>query len=75
MLKELKYLFFVLVIFLFFFQILNYYFSDTNKKKSYRSLKKNDEIIFNFSQKLILLENDTDNTLEYVKKATKKKKK
>ena len=38
MIKELKYLFFILTIFVFIFLILKYYFSDNNKKNSYRSL-------------------------------------
>ena len=38
MLKEIKYLIFALIIFLFIFFTVKYYFSDNNKKKSYRSL-------------------------------------
>ena len=75
MLKELKYLFFLLVILLFFFLCLKYYFSDNNKKNSYRSLKYMDIKIIKFSQDLILLDNDTDNTVEYVEKIIDKNKK
>ena len=39
MLKELKYLLFLIVIVLFFFLSFKYYFSNENKKNSYRSLK------------------------------------
>ena len=75
MIKELKYLLFISIIFLFIFINLNYYFSDNNKRKSYRSLKENNKKIKNFSQKLILLESDTNNIVEYVKKNKIKNKK
>jgi hypothetical protein len=75
MIKELKYLLFISIIFLFIFITLNYYFSDNNKRKSYRSLKENNKKIKNFSQKLILLESDTNNIVEYVKKNKIKNKK
>ena len=42
MLKEIKYLIFIVVIALFIFLTGRYYFSDENKKKSYRSYKNND---------------------------------
>ena len=75
MIKELKYLFFIAVIFIFFFLAFRYYFSDNNKKNSYRSLKYMDIKIIKFSQDLILLDNDTDNTVEYVEKIIDKNKK
>ena len=79
MLKELKYLLYLLVITLFFFLSLKYYFSDDNKKNSYRSYKqvnkKIDEKIFNYSQNLILLKSDTINIVEYVERTTDKNKK
>jgi|TARA_B100000795_G_scaffold248231_1_gene215002 predicted negative regulator of RcsB-dependent stress response len=75
MIKELKYLFFILIISLFIFLTLKYYFSDNNKKNSYRSLKYMDIKIIKFSQDLILLDNDTDNTVEYVEKIIDKNKK
>ena len=59
MIKELKYLFFILIISLFIFLTLKYYFSDNNKKNSYRSYKQLDEKIINYSKNVILLENDT----------------
>ena len=43
MLKELRYFFYVLFVFLFLFLTLKFYFSDTNKKKSYRSFKEIDD--------------------------------
>ena len=75
MLKELKYLFFILVISLFFFLSFKYYFSDNNKKNSYRSFKEADEKIATYSKKLILLNNDTNDVVEYVENRIDKNKK
>ena len=75
MLKELKYPFFLLIIFLFFFLCLKYYFSDNNKKNSYRSNKSIYLKISNYSQNLNLLENDTNNIVEYVEKTINRNKK
>ena len=75
MLKELKYLFYLFTIFLFFFISLKYYFSDDNKKNSYRSTKLINEKILNYSKDLILLKNDTINIVEYVEKTIDKNKK
>ena len=75
MLKELKYLFFLIFILSFFFLSLKYYFSDNNLKNSYRSLKLIDNRIFNYSKNLILLKNDTVDIVEYVEKTIEKNKK
>tara|TARA_B100000780_G_scaffold267065_1_gene223819 strand:+ start:762 stop:1022 length:261 start_codon:yes stop_codon:yes gene_type:complete len=75
MLKELKYLLFLFVIILITLVSLKYYFSDDNKKNSYRSLKLINEKIYNYSQNLILLENDTTDIVEYVEKSIDKNKK
>ena len=75
MLKELKYLLFLLAISLFFFLSLRYYFSDDNKKKSYRSFKQIDEIIIKHSENLVLLNDDTKEIVEYIEKSTDKDKK
>ena len=75
MLKEIKYLIFILVIVLFIFLTSRYYFSEENKKKSYRSYKNNDEKIKLYSKNLPVLENNTQNVIEYVKQTNKKKKK
>ena len=75
MLKELKYLLYLLVILLFFFLSLKYYFSDNNKKKSYKSYKQINEKITNYSQNMVLLENDTINIVEYIEKTIDKNKK
>ena len=75
MLKELKYFLYLLVITLFFFLSLKYYFSDDNKKNSYRSYKQVDEKIINYSQNIILLKSDTIDIVEYVEKTIDKNKK
>ena len=75
MLKELRYLFYVLFVFLFLSLTLKFYISDTNKKNSYRSLKEIDDKIIKYSQKLNLLKKDTDNVVEYVEKSIDKNKK
>jgi flagellar biosynthesis protein FliP len=73
MIKELKYLFFIIIISLFFFFTIKYYFSDFNKKNSYRSLKEIDNKIISYSENLILLNNDTNNIVKYVTQNIKKK--
>ena len=75
MLKEIKYLVFVFIIFLFLFLTVKHYFSDTNKKNSYRSLNTIDDKIEIYALKLPVLENDTKNIIEYVEQSNKKKKK
>ena len=75
MIKELKYLIFLLVIILFFFLTAKYYFSDSHKKKSYRSLTNINKVIQQYSQKLPILDDDTQNIIEYVKNTQAKKKK
>ena len=46
-----------------------------DKKKSYRSYKNNDEKIKLYSKNLPILENDTQNVIEYINQTNKKKKK
>jgi hypothetical protein len=75
MLKELKYLLYLFVISLFLFLSLKYYFSDNNKKNSYRSYKQVDEKITMYSQNIILLKSDTVDIVEYVEKTIDKNKK
>jgi hypothetical protein len=75
MLKELKYFFYTLIIFVFFFLTLKYYFSDENKKNSYRSFKKVDEKVIDYSKNLILLKNDTKDVVKYVEISINKRKK
>ena len=75
MLKEIKYLIFIIVILVFIFFTGRYYFSNENLKNSYRSYKNNDEKIKLYSDNLPVLENDTQDIIEYVKQTNKDKKK
>ena len=73
--KEVKYVIFIVVISSFLFFTVKYYFSDENVKKSYRSYNSIDERIKTYSLKLPILENDTNDIIEYVNQTNKKKKK
>jgi len=75
MIKELKYFLYVITIFGFIFFILNYYFSDKNKKNSYRSIKVYDNKIIIYSKTLQNLESDTENIVEYIENTFNKDKK
>ena len=75
MLREFKYLIFIVIIVLFFFFTGKYYFSNENIKKSYRSYKNIDEEIRTYSKNLPVLKDNTQNIIEYVKQTDKKKKK
>ena len=72
---SLKLAIYVLIIFIFLFITLKFYISDDNKKNSYRSYKEIDDKISTYSQKLILLKNDTKDVVEYVEKTIDKNKK
>ena len=75
MLKEIKYLIFIIIIGLFIFFTGRYYFSDDHKKKSYRSYKDNNEKILIYTKNLPILKSDTNNVIEYIKQTNNKKKK
>ena len=75
MLKEIKYLLYILIIVIFVFFTGRYYFSDVNKKNSYRSLNNIQKKIDIFAEKLPVLEDDTKNIIDYVEQTKKKKKK
>ena len=66
MIKEFKYLFFLLVIFFFIFFTVRFYFSDENVKRSYRSILLLDQKINEAEDSLKLLKNDTDDIIEFV---------
>ena len=66
MIKELKYFFYLLVIFVFLFFTIKYYFSDLNKKKTFRAINNLSSSIEEYSSNLKVLSNDTDNIIEYV---------
>tara|TARA_B100001250_G_scaffold364355_1_gene344329 strand:- start:377 stop:640 length:264 start_codon:yes stop_codon:yes gene_type:complete len=73
MIKELKYLFFILVIFFFIFFTVRFYFSNENIRKSYRSTSLLEENIKESEDNLILLKNDTENIIEFVEYKNNKK--
>ena len=75
MIKEIRYTIFIVIIIGFIFFSVKYYFSDTNKKKSYRSLNNIDKKIDLYSQNIPILDNDTKNIIEYSKSTNTKKKK
>ena len=75
MFKELKYVLYVIVIFVFIFLTGKFYFSDENKKNYYRSFNNINKKINTYSSNLPLLKNDTDNIIEYVENKVSKDKK
>ena len=75
MIKELKYFLYAIIIVGFVVFILNYYFSDENKKNSYRSTKIFDTKIVKYSETLQTLESDTENIVEYIENTFNKDKK
>ena len=75
MIKEIKYLVFIVLISLFLFFTIRYYFSDENKKRSYRSLSNIDTKINNYVKNLPILKSDTQNIIEYVEETNSNKKK
>ena len=75
MLKEIKYLIFISIICLFLFLSGKYYFSDSNKKNSYRSLNNIDKKNNLYAEKLPVLEDNTKNIIKYVEQSNNKKKK
>ena len=75
MIKELKYVFYITIIFFFIFFVTKYYFSDDYEKKSYISMNSINEKINNLTKNLITLKNDTKNIIEYVEYQKDKNKK
>ena len=68
MIKELKIFLYLIVIFLFFLLLFKYYLSDNYKKHYYRTLGKTDSKILNYSKKLEILSNNTNNIINYLEK-------
>ena len=65
MIKEIKYLFYLVVLSIFIFVVINYYFSDYYEKKSNRKIS---NFLDNFNSKNIdlpLIKSDTKNIIEY----------
>ena len=75
MIKEFKYLIYLIIIILSIFFTTKYYFSDIHKKKSYRSFNNINQKINLYSKSLPVLESNTQNIIEYVKNTNTKKKK
>ena len=75
MIKELKYFFYLLVVFVFLFFTIKYYFSDLNKKKTFRAINNLSSSIEEYSSNLKVLSNDTDNIIEYVENNSNTEKK
>ena len=69
MIKEIKYLFYLIVVAIFVYLVVNYYFSDYNEKKSYRNIS---NFLDNLNSKSInvpLIKSDTKNIIEYTDKS------
>ena len=66
MLKEIKYLFYILTIFIFLFFTIKFYFSEKNIKNSYRSIDLIDDNIKQNQENIIVLKEDTKNIIEYI---------
>ena len=73
--KELKYFLYVSTILGFIIFVGTYYFSDKNKKYSYRSIKLYNNKIIKYKDNLITLESNTENITEYVESNLNKDKK
>jgi len=65
MIKELKFVFFILVIIIFLIFTGRFYFSDENKKNTFRSINNINNKINSFSKNLIVLKNNTNDIIEY----------
>ena len=66
MIKELKFFFFILLIFFFLIFTGRFYFSDENKKNTFRSINNINSKINTFSKNIIVLKNDTNDIIEYI---------
>ena len=66
MIKELKYVFYLIAVFLFLFFTTKYYFSDENKKIFFTSFQILNGNLENYVSNLPLLKSNTENIIEYV---------
>ena len=73
MIKELKYLLYIIVIFFFIFFTVRFYFSNENVKKNYRSHNLIEKKIKIAEKNLIILKNNTENIIEIVEIDNNKK--
>ena len=75
MFKELKYFSYTLIISFFIFFTIKYYFSDANIKNSNRFINNYKSKLEFSSLKLLVLESDTNNIIEYPEKKDEQNKK
>ncbi len=75
MLKEVKYLIYILIISFFIFFSVKFYISDENKKKTFRNLSSIDKNISTYEIKLPIISNDTDDIVVYLNNDDDSKKK
>tara|TARA_Y100001970_G_scaffold286636_1_gene409313 strand:- start:2563 stop:2817 length:255 start_codon:yes stop_codon:yes gene_type:complete len=73
MIKELKFVFYLLIIFFFIFFTVRFYLSDENIKKTNLSILNIENKIELNQDNLKILTNDTENIIEYAEKDTKEK--
>ena len=66
MIKELKIVFFILVIIFFLIFTGRFYFSDKNKKNTFKSINNINSKISIFSKNLIVLRSDTNDIIEHI---------
>ena len=64
MLKEIKLAIYIISISLFVFLVINHYFSETNTKNYFRKLNNIDEAVKIDSEKLLILESNTENIIK-----------
>tara|TARA_Y100001970_G_scaffold279928_1_gene388076 strand:- start:2177 stop:2431 length:255 start_codon:yes stop_codon:yes gene_type:complete len=73
MIKELKFVLYLLIIFFFIFFTLRFYLSEKNIKKTNLTILNIEEKIDSNKSNLSILNNNTENIVEYVEKDTKEK--
>ena len=73
--QELKFFLYIATIIGFIIFVGIYYFSDQNKKNSYRATILYDNNITKYNDNLIILKSDTENIIEYVENNLNKDKK
>ena len=75
MLKELKTLVYLVIIFVFFFFTIKYYFSDEYKKNSYRKINHLNDDLISYGNQLKILDSNTKKIIQYFDNDKSKKKK
>ena len=75
MLKEIKLAIYIISISLFVFLIINHYFSETNTKNYFRKLNNIDEAVKIDSEKLLILESNTEDIINDADKNNNENKK